>query len=143
MNNDKMPLFEIRRILERGEWWNNVRDVSTDELRPWLDELNGAIDAALDRLTEVETDEKKGRLVILPFAVGDWAYRIGFNHQSRKPEILCEKVIGVGISDLSGIEFISRRNGEDNSFRKTDIGNRVFLTHAEAEAALKAMEAKA
>lgn len=52
--DEKMSLIEIRRILERGEWWDNVRDVSPDEPCPWLDELNGAIEAALEKLAAYE-----------------------------------------------------------------------------------------
>lgn len=61
--SDKMPLSEIRRILERGEWWDNVRDVSPDEPCPWLDELNGAIEAALDELQAYHDAEVSGKFL--------------------------------------------------------------------------------
>lgn len=36
MKKEEMPLSEIRRILERGEWWDYVCDVSPEEPPPFV-----------------------------------------------------------------------------------------------------------
>lgn len=54
----KMPLSEIRRVLERGEWWDNLRDHDPDCPEVWFNELQEAIEAALDKLSDCADAEK-------------------------------------------------------------------------------------
>lgn len=140
--SDKMPLSEIRRILERGEWWDNVRDVSPDEPCPWLDELNGAIEAALDRLTEYKTAEKDGRLVRLPVQVGQTVYvivNLPINIIGISPYLSEETVCDVSFrnSRALGCEWALYTDNYHSSYGGGDIGKTVFLNRAEAEAALQ------
>lgn len=136
--NDKMPLSEIRRILERGEWWDNLRETSPDAPEPWMDELHGAIETALDSLTEHETAEADGRLVRLPCKVGDTVYLL------VDEKITAWEVTGIELRQF--YESIALKRGRGGSMEKSYVllslwGEIAFSTRAEAEAALKRMEA--
>ncbi len=137
--SEKMPLSEIRRILERGEWWDNVRDVSPDEPCPWMDELNDAIEAALDRLTEHEIAEKDGLIVRLPCKVGDTVYLL------VDEKITAWEVTGIELRQF--YESIALKRGRGGSMERSYVllslwGEIAFSTRAEAEAALKEREAR-
>lgn len=56
----QMPLSEIRRVLERGEWWDKLRDTDPDCPEVWFNELQEAIEAALDKLSDCADAEKGG-----------------------------------------------------------------------------------
>ena len=156
---DKMPLSEIRCILERGEWWDNVRDVSPDEPCLWMDELNGAIEAALEKLATWEDMQKQGRLVELPCKIGERMYEV---HDSKCLSCDCQICTGfigeqrvlatcayyVGEPEICSLRVDENRrwNIKSISFGYEDIpkaGKTVFLTAQEAETALKSMEVKA
>lgn len=87
--NDKMPLSEIRRILEHGEWWDNLRETSPDAPEPWMDELNGAIEAALDALDEHAKAEAERRLLVLPCHLGERVYELKEKEALRD---CCDKI---------------------------------------------------
>lgn len=150
-SSGKMPLSEIRRILERGEWWDNVRDVSPDEPRPWLDELNDAIDAALDELQSYHDAEASGKFL----QKGDIVYWPKLQSEgadfSRVDTILITDVCKLdGAISFSGIRLHERWTEVEIPLGKAivghcgfcdgDIGKYVWLTSEEAEEALKAME---
>ena len=151
--SDKMPLSEIRRILERGEWWDNVRDVSPDEPRPWLDELNGAIEAALDELQAYHDAEVSGKFL----QAGDVVYwpklQIEGADFTRVDTILITEVCKWhGAISFNGIRLHERWTDVDMPFKTaimghcgfcdSDIGKYVWLTREEAEAALEELEAR-
>lgn len=82
----------------------------------------------LERVQELAQAEKDGRLVVLPYKIGDLVYRIAvrkkyLNHSMDTPYI---KVIG--IKTENALKY------------KSEIGKTVFLTREEAEAALKKRE---
>jgi len=77
--------------------------------------------------------EHEGRLVVLPCKVGDTIYR----PSRERDEVWDWEVTEVHIlSDYYG-EPISFVDDSDNEFFASDIGKTVFLTRAEAEAAMK------
>jgi hypothetical protein len=99
--------------------------------------LTACSDIPLDRLTEICNAERDGRCVVLPCKVGDtvWAYDDVFN------QIATYQVDMVELYGHKGMSFYSnwRKNGElmaDLDFDAEDIDKTVFLTRAEAEAAL-------
>ena len=77
---------------------------------------------AIDKLTEYETAEEEGRLVVLPCKVGDIVYKIMCqrdNFDDRPYRIVTAVKFTLDMTD--------------------DIGKKVFLTREEAEKALKRM----
>lgn len=84
MNKDKMPLAEIRRILKNGSWyWGHLPFKNFENPEPWQAELDSAIEAALDALTEYDTAEKDGRLLRLPCKIGERVYELFRTSDSR------------------------------------------------------------
>lgn len=82
--------------------------------------------------------EKDGRLVVLPCNVGDTVYEA-----NKRGFVSTYKVISVHISDCSvlvGWELIDGIYSSLNGFEVSALGKTVFLTRAEAEAALKKEE---
>lgn len=150
-SDSKMPLSEIRRILERGEWWENVRDVSPDEPCPWLDELNDAIEAALEKLAAYEYAEERGLIVRLPCPIGERVYAVNGGYYCEFPdaETTCEagakyracEYYSSGGCEAPLYDHTLELGVRTKPFEYTDIpnvGKTVFLTSAEAEAALQA-----
>lgn len=91
----------------------------------WVSKTWGLADG---RLNEILKAEKDGRLVVLPYKIGDLVYRIAvrkkyLNHLMDTPYI---KV--VEIKTENALKY------------KSEIGKTVFLTREEAEAALKEVE---
>ena len=75
------------------------------------------------KLTEYETAEEEGRLVVLPCKVGDFVYKIIYqrdNFDDRPYRIVTAVKFTLDMTD--------------------DIGKKVFLTREEAEKALREME---
>ena len=100
--------------------------------------INKISDIPADRLIEICNAERDGRCVVLSCKVGDtvWAYDDVFN------QIAPYQVDMVELYGHNGVSFCSnwRKNGElmaDLDFDAEDIGKTVFLTRAEAEAALQ------
>lgn len=89
--------------------------------------------AALEKLAAHEDAEAEGRLARLPCAVGDTVYSV------YRGDIKETKVQVIAISKF-GLEFQDGFLG-NWVFHTDSIGKTVFLTRAEAEAALKAREA--
>lgn len=169
MNKDKMPLSEIRRILERGEWWDNLRETSPDAPEPWMDELHGALEAALDALDEHAKADADKRLLVLPCHLGERVYELVEQEKFRGCQFPSWKLDGQDSPcaertfpvPCKACEYYrpdaeqycacpyddkARFNIRAKIFEYADIpnanvGETVFLTAKEAEAALKRMEA--
>ena len=95
-----------------------------------------------DRLAEYEDLEEQGKLLKLPCAVGDIVYTNVsmkgwyFRKENRPYEAI---VVFIGINGVDNFINVDFGNGLMCQFKFSDIGKTVFLTQAEAEAALKAM----
>lgn len=82
-----------------------------------------------DRLAAYEDLEEQGRLVVLPCKVGDTVY---------VPNNWLNLVVQFAIVEIQ--LFVDETviiDDSDNEYRVSDFGKTVFLTRAEAEAALK------
>ena len=92
----------------------------------------------VERIEEICDAERDGRLVVLPCKVGDTVWMPCIN------SVLETKVTEAHVSEFSiGFStFNVNKHGIPNyhSFCAEDIGKTVFLTRAEAEAALKGAE---
>lgn len=91
---------------------------------------------ATQKLAHYEDLEEQGRLIELPCKIGDTVYVVedwGYRKEIKEREI--------GVITLKGINDFSKEFWEDvyggifGNF--SDIGKTVFITKAEAEAALK------
>lgn len=99
-----------------------------------------------EKLKEYEDLEEQGLLLRLPCKVGDTVYRI--NNGARKPIIplyvveIRFKQVGSYIREKICCSDDSMTNTASSIYYKEDIGNRIFLSKAEAEQKLKEMEDK-
>ena len=87
-----------------------------------------------DRLSEIAKAERDGRLVVLPCKVGDTLYypyakRVIEKRVTQYRELLRKSEC---IDKWLCVDF-----SNDETFEADDIGKTIFLTRAEAEAALK------
>lgn len=106
--------------------------------------------AALEKLAKFEDAEQSGTLVCLPLKVGDivyrhhWTYEKGkvivgrWTHAEKKVIVRKWRVSAVVI-DKTGVTFHCYGKSENAHvfFTPEDIGKSVWLTRADAEAALK------
>lgn len=97
----------------------------------------------LERLRELVQANREGRCVVLPVEVGQNVY---FINRAFDSEICVAIVIGAEINLYTPscpiwlrIEWFSKRVGKHEYYSRADlmIGKTVFLTRAEAEAALR------
>lgn len=97
----------------------------------------------LDKLAAYEDAEEQGRLVVLPCNVGDKLYEIDMKEYGV---IVCEALwytVGknkyTGETDWSVNVHVVEGHGKGSGyyFTPNDFGKTVFLSRAEAEAALK------
>lgn len=88
---------------------------------------------SMDRIRELAQAEKDGRLAVLPCKKGDtiWSY---YDYPTRG----ISRIVVTAVFTLDGITVINTDNYGELSAK--DIGDTVFLTRAEAEAALKTRE---
>lgn len=98
---------------------------------------------AKEKLSEYETAEKEGRLVVLPCKVGDTVWMV---HQ-RLTSTVNNVISKMTVTELRGnrlnpIWFVIDGEYGRTSFHPSEIGKTVFLTREEAEKALKEMEGK-
>lgn len=100
----------------------------------------------VQKLGEYEDLEEQGLLLRLPCKVGDTVYRI--NNGARKPIIplyvveIRFKQVGSYIREKICCSDDSMTNTASSIYYKEDIGNRIFLSKAEAEQKLKEMGSK-
>ena len=122
-------------------WWMRLpEDVPGGNDVP--DTNVGHIDT--DRMNEIMHAEREGRLVILPVAVKQDIYVL-----SKHTKCICMgQIVGIKLNSFTTpMEWIEYKYehpvfGETASYERIDdaLGRKVFLTLAEAETALKALE---
>ena len=101
------------------------------------------IDSVYRKLKEYEDAEEQGLLLRLPFKVGDTLYRV--NKGAKEPVIMM-RVIQLYIKQIHKdrtvmrIDAINDADMGESCYLPCDIGERIFLTRAEAEAKLKERE---
>ena len=101
----------------------------------------GAIDDCLEKLTEYETAEEEGRLVVLPCKVGDTVYVI----KNRRIEAFKVNIIELKHKLFGNITYYFEkpsRRGFLYGYYDSEFGDNWFITREEAEKALKEMEGK-
>lgn len=123
-------------------------ELTPEAVKSLRESLIGAISAEIaeeqgyvevNRAKEIASAEAEGRLVVLPCKVGDRVYLLwscGKNGKSVSDLV----VKHIDIDLMPDIEFACRKEKGTGSywfFKPNDIGKTVFLTHEEAEAALK------
>ncbi len=92
----------------------------------------------LERAQELAQAEKDGRLVVLPCKVGDTVYEA-----NKRGFVSIYEVISIHVSSYSilvGWNLVDGIYSNLNGFEVSALGKTVFLTRAEAEAALKKRE---
>ena len=98
---------------------------------------------AIDKLATYEDAEEQGLLLRLPCRMGDTLYRV--NKGAKEPVIMM-RVIQLYIKQfhkdrtVMRIDTINDADMGESCYLPCDIGERIFLTRAEAEAKLKEME---
>lgn len=132
-NMDRLSDYQkAQKWLENYEW----------DLDPDADDNLATICYALQEMEKYEDLEEQGRLLKLPCAVGEIVYRIEEadceNCLEERPEIYGKCTYKIG--EFCGYEEIIGTIFDLDMFSK--IGETVFSTHEEAEAALKKMEEK-
>lgn len=94
----------------------------------------------LEKIKKLLSADKDGRLVVLPCKAGDtvWKTKAVFsNYQEPRKETVCG--FAYPWHDPSGDELLICCNG-GYKFSEKQVGDTVFLTRAEAEAALRGEE---
>lgn len=97
---------------------------------------------AIDKLSEYETAEEEGRLVVIPYKIGMTLFL------PRRGEVLPFKVVGTRIyTNRTEIDLVYFGNNECYKFLSTHptteyIEREYYKTREEAEKALKEMEGK-
>lgn len=93
-----------------------------------------ALDVEADRLRELAEADKDGRVIVLPAKKGDTLYAVTrFGVEKRV------------VKEIAAPFFYNTYESSDRAALSTDIrnfGKTVFLTHEEAEKALREMEGK-
>ncbi len=102
-----------------------------------LERYKAIADITTDRLSEICAAERDGRLVVLPCKVGSTLYypyakRVIEKRVTQYRELLRKSEC---IDKWLCVDF-----SNDETFEADDIGKTIFLTRAEAEAALKGAE---
>ena len=130
----------MERLTERNPLWID------DELweracEPDCEE----IDAVYRKLKDYEDAEEQGLLLRLPCKIGDTLYRV--NKGAKEPVIMM-RIIQLYIKQIHKdrtvmrIDAINDADMGESCYLPCDIGERIFLTRAEAEAKLKEIEKK-
>ncbi len=103
------------------------------------------LDKALDKLNDLEDAEEEGRLVLLPCAVGDTVYVIYQGY------VTSAEVLAFYIDRLGGMFDLKIKTNKEttvgfetiidtDNYTFEEIGQTVFLTHEEAEKAIRERE---
>ena len=101
--------------------------------------------SAAEKLADYEDAEEQGLLLRLPCKIGDTLYRV--NKGAKEPVIMM-RIIQLYIKQIHKdrtvmrIDAINDADMGESCYLPCDIGERIFLTRAEAEAKLKEMEKK-
>ena len=99
-----------------------------------------ALGFSVDRLRELAAADHDGRVVVLPCKVGDkvWMHEKTFIRGEIVNSVELETISEMRGNALNPVWFFAG----DRDFSPSEIGKTVFLTRAEAEAALKEQEAE-
>ena len=99
-----------------------------------------ALGVSADRLRELAAADHDGRVVVLPCKVGDkvWMHEKTFIRGEIVNSVELETISEMRGNALNPVWFFAG----DRDFSPSEIGKTVFLTRAEAEAALKEQEAQ-
>lgn len=130
----------MERLTERNQLW--IDDEMWERAcEPDCEE----IDAVYRKLKDYEDAEEQGLLLRLPCKIGDTLYRV--NKGAKEPVIMM-RIIQLYIKQIHKdrtvmrIDAINDADMGESCYLPCDIGERIFLTRAEAEAKLKEMEKK-
>ncbi len=121
--------FTIRELAESEDWET-------------LDNITQRLANCEQRLKYYKDLEEQERLLKLPCAVGDTVYT---NHSMqgwyfrKENRPYAAKVVFIGINGVDNYMNVDFGNGRMMQFKFSEILKNVFLTHEEAEAALKEM----
>lgn len=122
------------RLAKRGNSGNALKNCEDCEIkfRESCCSKQLCLNALINKLAAYEDAEEQGRLVILPCKVGDTVFS-AFEDE----DVFCGKVYAISTCD--GTNWFSVRYDSGLRYDHTwdCFGKTVFLTHAEAEAALK------
>ena len=96
----------------------------------------------LDRFQELVHADKEGRCVVLPCKIGDIVYEIRYTAESNSPRKHARKIFDCSVSACTwrmrkqpDMCYVSEKKCTKSDF--AFMGRTVFLTHAEAAAALR------
>ena len=108
----------------------NVKNDEQEIDSPYPNTLRCILDC-FERLAEYEDAEEEGRLVVLPCKAGDSIYPINIDRELNKPPLRVTGFRFSGFDNEGWIEIGLLK------YKVSEIGKTVFLTHEEAEKALK------
>ena len=96
----------------------------------------------LDRLRELAQADREGRCVVLPCDIGDTVYSIrkDFYNRALRTGLQTGKVRGFEFNSAQPVMWVHLEYDTPTAkiaFRLNEIGETVFLTRAEAQAALR------
>ena len=96
------------------------------------------------RMRELAMADQEGRVVVLPFKVGDTIYAITqvFGGDGVYHKITEKKITGICGNTMNKVWMVNRENSLEDRFSPSEFGRTVFLTREEAEKALAEMEGK-
>ena len=117
--------------LKAIKWWSQC---GADDMMPTV------FGAPINRLRELAAADRDGRVVVLPCKVGDkvWMHEKTFIRGEIVNSVELETISEMRGNALNPVWFFAG----DRDFSPSEIGKTVFLTRAEAEAALKEQEAQ-
>ena len=98
-----------------------------------------------DRLRELAQADREGRCVVLPCKIGDIVYEIRYTAENNSPRKHARKIFDYSVSactwrmrEQPDMCYVSEKKCTKSDF--AFMGRTVFLTRAEAEAALEGMK---
>ena len=129
----------MKRLTKRNKdgvaYWLGANGVS------YLDNQGNIYGNAIEKLAAYEDAEEEGRLVVLPVKTGDTVYGIFCN------EVQPKEITGIWINPYTKPQLWINTKYEFSSgiTERIDmaLGKTVFMTRAEAEAALEKMKGEA
>lgn len=134
----------MERLTERSKSKNSsmvwFKDENNNMLLEPCEMSSHHIRMAIAKLAAYEDDEEQGLLLRLPCKIGDTLYRV--NKGAKEPVIMM-RVIKLYIKQIHKdrtvmrIDTINDADMGESCYLPCDIGERIFLTRAEAEAKLK------
>lgn len=104
---------------------------------------NCPIQKAIEKLAEYEDLEEQGKLLKLPCAVGDAAYRINKGAEEPIIQMTVTEVVTVSTKTGAMIVWVTCRDADFGEilYIDTEFGKKVFFSREEAEIYLEKREA--